>query len=85
MLMIRAEYQLEEYYNKDSKTIIANCDTYVYMGGNYVATASEMSIPMQIRMLFGIFLHPFPEKWSVTLKMPILSEFISIIKGATHR
>ena len=43
MLMIQAESQLEEYYNKDSKTIIANCDTYVYMGGNDIATAEEIS------------------------------------------
>ncbi len=43
MLMIQAESQLEEYYNNDSKTIIANCDTYVYMGGNDVKTASEIA------------------------------------------
>lgn len=43
MLMIQAESQLENCYDKDSKTIIGNCDTYVYMGGNDVETAKAVS------------------------------------------
>ena len=51
MLMIQAESQLEEGYDKDGKTIIANCDTYVYMGSNDVssaqAIAERLDIPLQ--------------------------------------
>lgn len=43
MLFIQAESQLEEYYRNDAKTIIANCDTYVYMGGNDIETASAIA------------------------------------------
>lgn len=39
MLMIQAESQLADSYGKNSATIIANCDTYVYMGGNDIDTA----------------------------------------------
>ena len=34
MLMIQAESQLKAYYGNDFATIIASCDTYVYLGGN---------------------------------------------------
>lgn len=43
MLMIQAESQLEEYYGHDGKTIIGNCDTYVYLGGNDVDTAKAVA------------------------------------------
>lgn len=43
MLMIQSEGQLREYYGDDSHTIISNCDTYVYLGGNDVATARAVS------------------------------------------
>lgn len=43
MLMIQSEAQLLESYNKDSQTIISNCDTYVYLGGNDIQTAREIS------------------------------------------
>lgn len=43
MLMIQAESQLEECYQNDGKTIIANCDTYVYLGGNDVSTAEAVA------------------------------------------
>lgn len=43
MLMIQAESQLTEYYGSDGKTIIGNCDTYVYLGGNDVETARAVS------------------------------------------
>lgn len=39
MLMIQAESQLESGYGADAGTIISNCDTYVYLGGNDVQTA----------------------------------------------
>ena len=43
MLMIQAESQLTEAYRNDGKTIIGNCDTYVYMGGNDVETAKAVA------------------------------------------
>lgn len=43
MLMIQAESQLEESYDKDAKTIIGNCDTYVYLGCNDVDTAKSIT------------------------------------------
>lgn len=44
MCMLQAEAQLEAGYGTDAKTIMANCDTYVYMGGNDVATAKEVAV-----------------------------------------
>lgn len=43
MLMIQAESQLTEGYEHDDKTIIANCDTYVYLGGNDIETAKAVA------------------------------------------
>ncbi len=43
MLMIQAESQLQEAYGNDGKTIIGNCDTYIYMGGNDVETAKAVA------------------------------------------
>ncbi len=43
MLMIQAESQLEAGYQKDSRTIIANCDTYAYFGGNDIDTAEAVA------------------------------------------
>lgn len=43
MLMIQAEAQLEKCYGFDGKTIIGNCDTYVYLGGNDVETAKAVA------------------------------------------
>ncbi len=41
--MIQAESQLESAYGSDGKTIIGNCDTYVYLGGNDVQTAKAVA------------------------------------------
>ena len=43
MLMIQAEAQLRQGYDDDAQTIISNCDTYVYLGGNDVQTAQAVS------------------------------------------
>lgn len=43
MLMIQAEGQLEEEYGANASTIICNCDTYVYLGGNDIKTASAVA------------------------------------------
>lgn len=43
MIMIQAESQLRAGYQEDARTILANCDTYVYLGGNDVETAKEVA------------------------------------------
>ena len=43
MLMIQAESQLSAAYGDDGKTIIGNCDTYIYLGGNDVDTAEQVA------------------------------------------
>ena len=43
MLLIQAESQLKESYDHDAKTIIGNCDTYVYLGGNDLDTAKAVA------------------------------------------
>ena len=43
MLMIQSEGQLKEGYAQDAKTILANCDTYVYLGGNDTDTAAAVA------------------------------------------
>ena len=43
MLMIQSEAQLRQGYEHDAQTIISNCDTYVYLGGNDVQTAQAVS------------------------------------------
>lgn len=43
MLMIQAESQLKQGYGEDAKTIISNCDTYMYLGGNDLETAETVS------------------------------------------
>ncbi len=43
MIMLQSESQLTQYYGFDDKTIISNCDTYIYLGGNDVETARAVS------------------------------------------
>ena len=43
MLLIQSEAQLKEGYGSDDKTIIGNCDTYVYLGGNDIDTAKSVA------------------------------------------
>ncbi|MCR4780004.1 MAG: type IV secretory system conjugative DNA transfer family protein [Ruminiclostridium sp.] len=43
MLLIQAESQLEQNYKQDARTIISNCDTYVYLGTNDLNTAEAIS------------------------------------------
>lgn len=42
MLMVQAESQLWSGYGDDAETIISNCDTYVYLGGNDINTARRV-------------------------------------------
>ena len=41
--MLQSESQLSVAYGADDKTIIGNCDTYVYLGGNDVETAEHVA------------------------------------------
>lgn len=43
MLMLQSEGQLQKNYGPDAQTIICNCDTYVYLGGNDIETAKHVS------------------------------------------
>lgn len=43
MLMLQCEAQLEHCYGTDGRTIIANSDTYVYLGGNDLDTANAIA------------------------------------------
>ncbi|MCC8162026.1 MAG: type IV secretory system conjugative DNA transfer family protein [Lachnospiraceae bacterium] len=43
MLMIQSEAQLAASYGEDGRTIMGNCDTYVYLGGNDVDTAQAVA------------------------------------------
>ena len=44
MVMIQAESQLQALYEEDYRTIIGNCDTYMYLGSNDVNTAQQIAI-----------------------------------------
>lgn len=44
MLLIQSEAQLRQGYDEDALTIISNCDTYAYIGGNDVETAVNISL-----------------------------------------
>lgn len=44
MLLIQSEAQLYQSYEADRMTIIANCDTYVYLGGNDYNTAEAVAM-----------------------------------------
>lgn len=43
MLLVQSEAQLLQSYQNDCKTIISNCDTYAYIGGNDAVTADSIS------------------------------------------
>ena len=43
MLVVQSESQLEATYGRDGNTIIGNCDTYVYMGGNDIGTSKSVA------------------------------------------
>lgn len=48
LLMIQAESQLSAAYGKDDRTIIGNCDTYLYLGGNDIETAENVAKRMDV-------------------------------------
>ncbi|MCR5100158.1 MAG: type IV secretory system conjugative DNA transfer family protein [Butyrivibrio sp.] len=48
MLMVQAESQLKKGYGDDAETIISNCDTYVYLGGNDIPTSESISVRLDV-------------------------------------
>jgi len=44
MIALQSNAQLESFYGDKGQTILGNCDTYVYLGGNDLCTANEVSI-----------------------------------------
>lgn len=62
MIMIQSESQLMEAYHHDGNTIISNCDTYIYMGGNDIETARAISLRCDIP-LKKILLMPVGTNW----------------------
>ncbi len=62
MLMIQAEAQLKAGYGDDDKTIISNCDTYAYFGGNDVGTAEMVSTRCD-RPLHDVLYMPVGKCW----------------------
>ncbi len=43
MFLVQSESQLYEQYGVSARTIIGNCDTYVYLGGNDVQTTESVA------------------------------------------
>ena len=62
MLMLQAESQLRSAYGADDKTIIGNCDTYVYLGCNDVDTACEVAKRLN-RPLSEVLYMPVNTNW----------------------
>ncbi len=62
MLMLQAESQLRECYQNDGRTIISNCDTYVYLGGNDMETAKAVAERCD-KPLMDILCMPVESNW----------------------
>ena len=62
MIIIQAESQLIRAYREDGQTIIGNCDTYVYLGGNDVDTAERVAKRLN-QPLMKILYMPVGANW----------------------
>ena len=62
MLMIQSESQLEHAYGRAADTIIGNCDTYVYLGGNNLNTARAISLRCDIPLKKILYM-PVSTNW----------------------
>ena len=62
MLIIQSESQLSGAYREDGRTIISNCDTYVYLGGNDVETAQSVAKRADINLRQILYM-PIGECW----------------------
>ncbi len=47
-ILLQSEAQLRQMYGNDAVTILDNCDSYVYLGGNNVDTAKNISIRLNL-------------------------------------
>lgn len=61
-ILIQAESQLKHYYGGEGQTILGNCDTYVYLGGNDVETAHNVAIRAN-KTLYSILQMPVGYGW----------------------
>lgn len=78
MLLIQAEAQLHQSYDKDAKTIISNCDTYVYLGGNDVETAAAVAERCDCPMMDILYL-PIGQCWVFRRgSRPMLTELTDV-------
>lgn len=60
-LMIQAEAQLSEAYGAGAGTIISNCDTYLYLGGNDIATAESIAKRCDLPLRKVLYMPPCTE------------------------
>ncbi len=47
-ILLQSEAQLRQMYGDDAVTILDNCDSYVYLGGNNIDTARNISIRVNL-------------------------------------
>ena len=62
MILLQAESQLQELYDFDGQTIIANCDTYIYLGTNDVGTAKKVAERCDVPLKKILFM-PVGSNW----------------------
>ena len=62
MIMLQSESQLQKRYGKDASTIINNCDTYVYMGGNDLETATNIAKRLDLPLKKVLYM-PIGTNW----------------------
>ena len=58
MILIQDESQLEAIYGTNSRSIISNCDTYVFLGTNDRVTAKHISESIECKSLSQILTMP---------------------------
>lgn len=73
-LILQSESQLSKGKQDSGKTILANCDTYIYMGGNDVNTAKSVSVRCN-KPLEQVLYMPVGNCWVFERgKKPVMSE-----------
>ena len=60
--MLQTKSQLRSYYGYDGQTIIGNCDTYVYLGSNDIATSENIAKQVN-RPLIEVLHMPVGTNW----------------------
>ena len=74
MLFIQAEAQLMQAYGEDGRTVIGNCDTYVYLGGNDVDTATSVARRANVPLSHILYM-PVGTNWIFRRgQLPVKSE-----------